>query len=102
MQISRHFHGALGVVVALASSLFGFVLFAPSAFALVMQPGPYASSSPGGIPTAPAAGHAVASGGMAGWEVALIAVSAALAAAAFAVYTDRVHGPHRGLGVSTA
>lgn len=58
---------ATSLGVAAASSLFGFLLFAPSAFALVVKPvGGDGSSSAVTRPIAPSTGHSIVAGGMAG------------------------------------
>ena len=91
-----------GLVVTAASTLFGFVLFAPSAFALVMRPVGDGSSSAVAPVTAPATAHNLVSGGMAGWQIALIVVAAALLTSTLAVITDRARGSHRKVRVSAA
>jgi hypothetical protein len=72
---------------------------APAAFARVVPPGPSAV-------TAPVAAHAVTRtvlvGGTPGWQIALIAVGAALFAAALAVLADRMRTAHRKSELSAA
>ena len=100
-----HLHSirrAAGLVVALAGSALGFVLCAPSAFAVVMRPVGDESSTAVVPQTAPASGHFLVSTGMAGWQIALIAIASALFAAALALLVDRVRGSHRSVGVSPA
>jgi hypothetical protein len=46
--------------------------------------------------------HIVATGGLTGWQITLIAVGAALMAAMVAVFTDRARTAHRGMRVSAA
>jgi len=60
--------------------------------ALVGAPAAFASKPPGyGRPaTTPTTVHVIAAGGMPGWQIALIAAGAALAAAIVAVLLDRV------------
>ncbi len=101
MRPVRYLRRAASVVVALASTMLGFLLFAPSASALVMPP-------PGMSPTGPSPRpaqtlvHSAVTGGFAGWEIALIAIGAAVVAATFAVYTDRARESHRKVRVSAA
>jgi hypothetical protein len=98
------------VVVAICSSLLGFALFAPSAFALMVGFHSYANgrvpSLPGPQPAVsqphPAVVHTVLTGGMAGWLITLIAVGAALLAATVAVFMDRARGANRKPSVSAA
>ena len=47
------------------------------------------SHGEGGVPVPPAGVRAVVAGGMPGWQIAMIAVGAALLAAAIAVLLDR-------------
>jgi hypothetical protein len=83
-----------------AAVVFGLltsVLFAPSAFAMVVHPFPSGPTSPAPSPTAPSVAHNVVVGGMAGWQISLIAVGAALAAAALALLADRVRYARHGV-----
>jgi len=89
------------IVIAVCSSLFGVVLFVPSAFARIVRPP--GGASPAVLPQAhPAVVHAVVSGGMAGWQIALVALGAALVAATVAVLVDRARTAHRRLSASAA
>ncbi len=88
--------------VAAASGLLGFLLFAPSASARVIMPVGDGSSSAVAPQSAPSAVHNVVTGGMAGWQITLIAVGAALLAAAVAVVMDRARAAHQRLRVSAA
>jgi hypothetical protein len=98
------------VVLAICSSLLGFALFAPSAFALMVGFQSYANgrvpSSAGTSLVAPQPGltvvHTVVAGGMAGWLITLIAIGAALFTAAGAVLADRARAERRRLRVSAA
>ncbi len=53
-------------------------------------------------PVPPATVRVISAGGMAGWQVALIAAGAALAAAAPAVFADRKLAGRRGATATTA
>ena len=100
MSYVRFIRRALKAVAAAGGTMLGFVLFAPSAFALLVRPigdGPSSAVAP---PTAPATSHYVIQSGMAGWEIALIALTAALLTATVAVFTDRALGSHRKIRVS--
>jgi Na+/proline symporter len=73
---------------ALAFACLVLAVAAPAAFARVVPP----SGGSGAVttPTPPSAQvHTVIVGGMAGWQIALIAVGAALVAATIAVLLDR-------------
>ena len=109
----KHVHfvrHAASVVLAICSSLLGFALFAPSASALMVGFQSYANgrvpSSAGTPLVAPqprlTVVHTVLAGGMAGWQVTLIAVGAALLAAVVAVLADRARAERRRLSVSAA
>lgn len=100
MRHIRYIRRATSLVVAGASSLFSFVLFAPSAFALAMRPVGDGSSSAVAPETAPATAHYAVSTGMAGWQIILIAVAAASFTATLAVFVDRVRGSHPKVSVS--
>jgi hypothetical protein len=83
-------HRIFGVLGGLAAALLAFVATGPAAFAMRMPPG-------GGItgvsPAAPA--RVVTVGGMAGWQITLIAVGAAVLAATAAVLLDRARRTRR-------
>jgi hypothetical protein len=102
MNHIRFIRLATSLMVAAASSLLGLMLFTPSAFALVMRPVGDGSSTAAAPQTAPATAHYVVSTGMAGWQIALIAVAAAVFTAALAVFTDRARGSHRKVSASAA
>jgi hypothetical protein len=78
---------------ALAFACLVLAVAAPAAFARVVPP----SGGFGGVttPAQPLAQvHTVIVGGMAGWQIALIAVGAALVAATIAVLLDRARTAH--------
>jgi hypothetical protein len=87
------------VLVSLAA---GLVAFATPAFASVPHPGEYTPvfaravlpAGTGSRRSAPVT-HTVFMGGMPGWQIALIAVGAALLAAVIAVLADRARAAHR-------
>jgi len=83
------------VLPGLAGALVAFG--ATPAFAVHVPPpgsGSGVSTSPVGT-TAPVEVHTVVVGGMPGWQVALIAIVAALLAATVAVLLDRARGSRR-------
>ena len=87
MKLINYRHRLAIVLTGLAVSLAGLagltVLAGAASAATGMLPAP--DSSGGIAPAAPT----VVSGGMPGWQIALIAVGAALAAAVIAVLVDR-------------
>ena len=77
------------VLVVLASTLLGLVVSAPAAFAMRME-------DPGGSPGVPLTAHTAVSGGMPGWQIAVIAAVTILLVATIAVVAHRVRSAHRG------
>jgi hypothetical protein len=76
---------------------------ATPAFAMrVPPPGGPGVTSPSGTITPPAEVHTVVVGGMPGWQIALIAVVAAVLAAALAVLLDRARTARRKAIAATA
>jgi hypothetical protein len=72
-------------LATLAGALLAFTAAAPAALAIRVPP-------PGGTAgpvQAPPQVHTIVAGGMPGWQIALIAAAAALAAAAVAILVDR-------------
>ncbi len=96
--------GPRRLATVLAAVLSGLLASAAAATAAFARPVPPSGGSYG-----PATGpvpatiiHVIATGGMAGWQIALIAVGAALAAAAAAVLADRKLAGRRGATATTA
>jgi hypothetical protein len=91
-HIRRLVAALAGLAVALAAAVAG----GPAAFAMVdpPPPGPLSRFEPVG-PAVPAHTHAAVTGGMAGWQIALIAVGAALLGAVVAVLLDRARAARR-------
>ena len=80
-------------LAGLAGALLAFAAAAPAAFARPFPPRP-----PGWDKHPPPLGagiHTVVAGGMPGWQIALIAIGAALLAATVAVLVDRARAAHR-------
>ncbi len=96
------------VLAAVTCGLLASAAIVPAAFAMTVVPGPGGVvPGPGGSGTAPAPIPAttirvVGAGGMAGWQISLIALGAALLAAAAAVLLDRALAARRGASVPTA
>jgi len=82
----RHIRRIAAVLGGLAAALAAFG--APPAFARPDPDGAYAPAAPAQIPV-PVQVRTIVAGGMPGWQITLIAVGAALAAAAIAVLLDR-------------
>ena len=91
------------VLAGLAGALVAFG--ATPAFAMHVPPpgsGSGVSTSPAGTTTPPAEVHTVVVGGMPGWQIALIALVAALLAATAAVLLDRARSARRKAIAATA
>jgi hypothetical protein len=78
------------ILAGLTGALLALSTGAPAAFAYVLPPGP----SSGGIAGSPPV-QAIVTGGMPGWQIALIAVAAAVFAAVGAVLLDRARAARR-------
>ena len=90
----RRTAGALVGLVGLACACLGLAVAAPAAFARTLPPFGVsgAVTTPAAPPVrvpVPVPVHTVVVGGMAGWQITLIAVGAALVAATIAVLLDR-------------
>jgi hypothetical protein len=78
------------VLAALAGAVLASAAVIPAAWAGIVVPGPAGPYGPARVPPAPQTGaQVITAGGMAGWQVALIATAAAVVAAAAAVSLDR-------------
>lgn len=78
-----------GAVLASAADI-------PAASAGIVVPGPGGQYGPAGVTPVPGTGmRVITAGGMAGWQIALIAASAAVVAATAAVCLDRALTAHR-------
>jgi hypothetical protein len=87
------------VLAAITCGLLASAAVVPAAFA-----NPVPIGDGGTIPLAPvpATVRVVTTGGMAGWQIALIAVGAALVAAAAALLIDRARASRRAASATTA
>jgi hypothetical protein len=94
----------LAVLLAgLAAAAVASITTASAAFAVIPAPEPgLPLGSNKHPPLAPAQVHAVVAGGMPGWQIALIAVGAAIVAAAIAVLIDRAWTARRHVTASAA
>ena len=109
-QRSRHWLAAwtagarLGrLATVLAAVISGLLASAAAATAAFANPIPIGDG--GAVPIAPvraATVQVISTGGMAGWQIALIAAGAALAAATAAVFADRKLAGRRSVTVTTA
>jgi hypothetical protein len=89
----RRFRRIAAVLGACAASVLVTLAGATTAFAYdVPAPG-----GPAGPAQLPPQVHTIVAGGMSGWQIALIAIGAAIFAAALAVTLDRVRTAHRQL-----
>jgi hypothetical protein len=94
MNHIRRIRRIAGVLVGLACAWLGLAAAAPAAFAMIV-PAPGGSGSAAPAPPARTVTHSVVVGGMPGWQIALIAIGAALLAAALAVLADRARAARR-------
>jgi hypothetical protein len=84
----RRTAGALAGLAGLACACLGLAVAAPAAFARTLPPFGVSGAATTPAPP-PAQVRTVVVGGMAGWQIALIAVGAALVSATIAVLLDR-------------
>ena len=109
MNTIDRIHRLISILAAAACALLAFAAAAPAAFALTDPPpvpggyagDPYIGTAPI-VPVPATAVHVVSSGGMAGWQIALIAIGAALLAATVAVVLDRARATRRAASATTA
>jgi hypothetical protein len=100
MTHMQYFRRLAGILTGLAAALAAAITVAPAAFATVAPPEPLARFGPQPVanlkhPPVPVHTHTAVTIGMPGWQIALIAVGAALAAAALAVLLDRAMAARR-------
>ena len=88
----HHFRRTAAVLGGLAASVLVALTGATAAFAYPVPP----SGGTAG-PVQPPTVHTIVTGGMLGWQIALIAIDAAILAAALAVTLDRSRTTHRQL-----
>ena len=80
------------ILTALAASVLVILTGATAALAYPVPP----AGGPAG-PVQPPRVHTIVTGGMPGWQIALIAIGAAILTAALAVTLDRARNAHRRL-----
>jgi hypothetical protein len=83
------------VLAALTCGLLASVAAVPAAFATVVPPPGWQSGTTGVAPRPATTVRVVTTAGMAGWQITLIALGAALLAAAAAVLLDRARAARR-------
>jgi hypothetical protein len=95
-----HYLGRVVRILTVLAALGTAIAVAPAALASVPAPGLH----PRYVPVAPSPHHthAAAAVGMAGWQITLIAVGAAILAAAVAVFLDRLRARHHELAGTPA
>ena len=93
-------HWLAAALAAVTCALLASTAFIPAAFA-AMIPIPVPGGAYGDTPPVPAV-RVVTAGGMAGWQITLIALGAALAAAVVVVLLDRALAARRATSATTA
>jgi hypothetical protein len=118
MNRIRHIRRLTAALAGLACAWLGIALAAPAAFAATGRIQPPGGESGMAVLPAPLAGHihqlapdtsgpvpvhtVVVTAGMPGWQIALIAIGAALVAATAAVLLDRARATRRQLATADA
>ena len=102
LTAARRAGGRLGRLTAVLAAITGSLLVTaagvPAAFARPVPP-PGGSYDPG-APVPATIIHVITTGGMAGWQITLIALAAALLAATTAVFADRARTARRSVTVA--
>ena len=91
-QASAHLRRLAAALAAFTCALLASTAIAPAAWAMNVAP------AGGGVPAAPVPASA---GGMAGWQITLIALGAALVTATAAVFVDRTLAVRRSASATT-
>jgi len=91
MNLIRHIRRSAAVLVGLAGAVLAFAAPAFAQSAVIPISGGDATSGA----QVPVQVRTIVAGGMPGWQIALIAVGAALIAAALAILADRMLASHR-------
>ena len=101
-QASRRLGRLAAVLAAAICGLLASAAAIPAAFARVVPP-PGGQYGPGPVRQAPATTvHVITAAGLAAWQIAMIALGAALVAAAAAVLVDRARAARRAAPAPTA
>jgi len=97
MNTTHRIRHLISILAAGACALLAFAGTSPAQAETTSVPhyGPPASVAPAQVPT-------VIAGGMPGWQIALIALAAALCAATMAVVLDRARSARRAASATTA
>ena len=102
LTAARRAGGRLGRLTAVLAAITGSLLVTaagvPAAFARPVPP-PGGSYAPG-APIPATVIHVITTGGMAGWQITLIALAAALLAATTAVFADRARTARRSVTIA--
>jgi hypothetical protein len=102
MNRIHHIRRLVAALAGLAVAVTAVLAGAPAAFARPYPPpGPLSRYEPA-APMIPAHAHAAVTGGMAGWQIALIAAGAAILGAIVAVLLDRARAARRHLPATAA
>jgi hypothetical protein len=99
-SVMNHLRRSLGLLAGGAFALLALIASAPAALATRVPPGPAGTTGVTPVP-APTV-HVITTGGMAGWQITLIALASALLAAAAAVLLDRAWATHHAAPRTTA
>lgn len=100
-QAAARLRRLTAALAALTCALLASAAIVPAASAMIRVPGP--GGAYGGTPVAPVrAPTVVGTGGMAGWQITLIALGAALVASTLAVLLDRALSARRAASVPAA
>ncbi|HJY62166.1 MAG TPA: hypothetical protein VJ370_05760 [Streptosporangiaceae bacterium] len=99
-QAGARLRRAAAVLAAVTCGLLAWAAAVPAAFA---QPKPIGDGGTSPFtPVRPATVHVISTGGMAGWQITLIAIGAALAGAAAVLLIDRAWVARRATPAPTA
>ena len=90
------------LATVLAAVISGLLASAAAATAAFAQPIPVGDGSTNPVAAVPATVRVITTGGMAGWQITLIALGAALAATAAALLLNRKLAGRRGATAATA
>ena len=102
MNLIRHIRRSAAVLVGLAGAMLAFAV--PAFARTVPIPGDtFGTPVPAQVPAqVPVQVRTIVAGGMPGWQIALIAIGAAMLAATVAVLVDRAWTAHRKTNIAAA
>jgi len=101
-KLGTGLHRFAGVVAAVACGLLASAAIGPAAAFAVTKPVPLGGGPASTVTSSDTTVHVVAAGGMAGWQIAMIALGAALFAAAATFLADRAIAARRAAPATTA